>query len=204
MRIFTLLMLLCLVPIDLSAAERIGPVPIGSEKNISGDFTQKRVLTGFDQPFITTGQFYLLPKKGLAWIVQEPFASQLIMTDHNIVQVVNGVAAQMEGADRVAKIIMNMIHPVLVGDWKSLQQDFDIKEQSIVKKTLEWRVVLMPKHDALTATLAKLIVTGRDKTEALTILKPNGDRDEIQFSAQKVVDEPPAKALELFQISEVK
>lgn len=204
MRSFTILMVLWILLPGLAAAEQIGPAPVGNEKSLSGDFSQKRFLTGFEEPFVTTGRFYLLPKTGLAWIVQSPFVSQLIMTDHNIVQVVNGVTVQMDGGDRVAKVIMNMIHPVLVGDWNLLQQEFDITEQLRDEKTQGWRVVLTPKQDVMKTTIKQLVVTGHDKTEALTILKPNGDRDEIQFSSQQVFDEPPAQALKLFQGSEVK
>ena len=203
MRSFAILIVWILLP-GLAAAEKIGPAPIGHEKSLSGEFSQRRFLTGFDEPFATEEQFHLLPKTGLAWIVQSPFASQLIMTDHNIVQIVNGVTVQMDGGDRVAKVIMNMIHPVLVGDWNSLQQEFDITEQSRDEKTQKWRIALTPKQDVMKTTIKQLVVTGGDKTEALTILKPNGDRDEIQFSSQQVFDEPPAQALKLFQGSEVK
>ncbi len=204
MRSFAILMVLWILLPSLALAERIGPAPVGSEKNLSGEFSQKRFLTGFEQPFVTKGQFYLVPEKGLAWIVQSPFASQLIMTDHNIVQIVNGVAVQMDGGDRVAKVIMNMIHPVLVGDWSLLQQEFDITDKFLDKQTQKWRIVLTPKHDVMQTTIKRLVVTGGDKTDALTILKPNGDRDEIQFSSQLFFDEPPAQALELFQSREVK
>ena len=105
------------------------------EKNISGEFTktvsgkfaQSRHLVGFDAPLRTSGEFFLVPDLGLAWVIKKPFSSRLLMTDEGITQIVNDSVMTVDGGG-IGKIIAGMMYPALAGNWSMLEKDFDVKD----------------------------------------------------------------------------
>jgi len=168
-------------------------------KAVSGYFTQNRHLTGFDVPLKTSGEFFLVPDMGLAWIVKKPFKSRLLMTDEGITQITHGSVMKVGGGG-IGKIIAGMMYPALARDWPKLEQAFDIEKKPAVKLENNWQVTLHPRAGQMKKIISKIVVKGRSITEFLLVVKASGDRDEITFFDQKTWDETPVIAIDAFNV----
>ncbi|MBE7636515.1 hypothetical protein GUA87_06630 [Sneathiella sp. P13V-1] len=164
-------------------------------ESISGQFNQDRYLAGFEAPFRTSGDFHLIPEKGLAWVVTSPFPSRLIMNEHGITQIANGAVTQSSSGG-VGKVISEMIYPAMANDWEGLSKNFTVDVRKVDNK---WKATLLPKHSRLKEYVTEIIVEGSETTELLTIKKARGDYDRIAFSNQVISPSSTAEALEAFQ-----
>ena len=54
--------------------------------NVQGAFTQQRYLKSLSKPMTTQGKFVLIPKKGLLWQMEKPFATTLRVRADGIMQ----------------------------------------------------------------------------------------------------------------------
>ena len=162
---------------------------------ISGQFTQDRYLAGFDTPFKTSGDFHLIPEKGLAWIVTAPFPSRIIMNKDGITQIANGAVTQ-SGSGGVGKVISEMIYPAMANDWEGLSKNFDVQ---LEERDNKWKATLSPKHSTLKEYITEILVEGAETTDLLIIRKAKGDYDRIAFSNQVISTTSRAEAVEAFQ-----
>ncbi len=167
-------------------------------ETISGSFHQDRYLAGFDTPFKTVGEFFLVPETGLAWVITSPFPSRLIMNEEGVTQIANDTITR-SGSGGVGKIISEMIYPALANDWEKLSENFTVDLQ---KTDANWKATLLPKHPQLKEHIAELIVKGAKTTEMLVIRKAKGDYDKITFSNQHIWETTPPEALAAFEYEE--
>lgn len=200
LRIIALIFSTILIGTSIAPADQKGPEPIEAGKSLSGKFIQKRYLSGFDAPLETSGEFFLVPTQGLAWKVNKPFVSRLLMTDDGVTQIIHGSAVKVEGAAGLAKIVTGMMYPALAGDWQSLEKDFKVTVTQSDPSAKEWHASLHPLSDLMRKIITKIDVGGAETTRALTIHKSNGDRDEIEFSDQRIMDQPSVAARKAFVI----
>lgn len=200
LRFIALIFSTILIGTSIASADQMGPEPIVAGKSLSGKFIQKRYLSGFDAPLETSGEFFLVPTQGLAWKVSKPFASRLLMTDEGVTQIIHGSVMKVGGAAGLAKIVTGMMYPALAGDWHSLEQDFKVTVTQSDPSSEAWHASLHPLSDLMRKFITKIGVAGAETTHSLTIHKSNGDRDEIEFSDQRIMDKPSVAARNAFAI----
>ena len=185
---------------NVQNSKAAGPEKIDPAHSLSGEFSQDRFLSGFDQPLQTKGTFAYAPEMGLAWIVREPFASRLIVTKGAVFQEVHGQVVELEGGSALATQISDMIVPLLSSDFNKLSQDFEIKEENVNEDASKWHLMMIPKSAGMQQVVQKIEVEGAQQTQKIIIFKPGGDRDEIYFSDQAVFETVPEDLKRYFKL----
>jgi len=168
----------------LAHAVEVGPTPVKAGDSLAGEFSQKRYLVGFPAPLLTTGEFFVVPEKGLVWKISKPFESRLIITDTGITQISHGSVTTVDGSNGFAATINNIMGPALRGDWARLEDKFDVQFEPAIG-TDPWQVTLKPTDVLIGKVISKVTLHGKVKTDVIDTLKPNGDRDVIYLSSQK-------------------
>lgn len=170
--------------------------------SLTGDFTQDRYLSGFDEPLKTKGVFAYVPTSGLAWVVTAPFVSRLIVTKEAVFQEIHNQVVELEGGNALASQISDLMVPLLSSDFIKLEQGFEIKEERISKDSLKWRLTMTPKQAGMQQVIQSVTVEGAAKTQKIVIHKPGDDRDEITFSKQVIFETAPPSLLAYFKLTE--
>jgi hypothetical protein len=153
---------------------------------LRGRFVQTRRLEGFSRPLITEGSFVLAPAHGLIWRAETPFAVTTIMSSAGLVQEMRGAETFRLPADRVPFLgrLYRMLGSALSGDWSALDSDFTVSRTGDAGS---WEAVLTPRN-APSAMMPFRSITahGGCFVEAVELLKPGGDTDQLRFTKQTV------------------
>jgi hypothetical protein len=150
---------------------------------LEGKFEQRRFLSGFDAPFVTTGKYHLIKDKGLLWIAQTPFQITTVITAHFMAQTSEGGAVTSISADKVPQLAQfyQMLDAILDGGIEGLEVDnFDVHKEAIDDEL--WRAELKPKSNHLFNSIQ---IEGGEYVDKVILRKQKGDRDELVFSRQK-------------------
>ncbi|WP_416192737.1 LolA family protein [Neisseria sp. CCUG12390] len=147
--------------------------------NIQGTFTQQRHLKSLEKPMTTGGKFVLVPKRGLLWQMQKPFAATLRVRSDGIMQW-NGkswTAAQsgrMSGQTRQIRLFLDL----LGGNTQGLQKQFDLKLSGTAQK---WTLQLLPKTPVMKQVFHKIELNGDQLVRKIELHEKQGDRTVMQF-----------------------
>jgi len=178
--VFSLLFLTSFLGASLAADS-----PSISKNNIIyGKFSQQRFLSGFDTPFNSQGEYYLLPGKGIIWDLIHPFQSRLIITSTRMTQIVDQKEEDIQGASEVARLIVDLITPLLSSNLSALDKNFIVSEISPKGATHTWSLNLIPKSETLNLVITDITASGGDELKQIIIRKKDNDKDIIQFSEQ--------------------
>ncbi len=181
----------------ISQEKLTGSMSLKGGETLSGQFNQNRYLAGFKAPLKTSGDFYLVPELGLAWIVKKPFTTRLLMTSSSVTQITHGEVMQVGNAG-FAEIFAKMMHPVLSHDWEQLKQSFDVQLRNLTDTGSRWKVTLTPLDSRMLSFVTTIVIEGAEQTELLIIKKASGDRDEIAFMNQLLWEKPSQAAVAAF------
>ncbi|WP_416190534.1 LolA family protein [Neisseria sp. CCUG17229] len=147
--------------------------------SIQGQFTQQRHLKSLSKPMTTGGQFVLIPKRGLLWQMQKPFATTLRVRSDGIMQW-NGkswTAAQsgrLSGQTRQIQLFLDL----LGGNTQGLQKQFDLKLSGTAQK---WTLQLLPKTTIMKQVFHKIELNGDQLVRKIELHEKQGDRTVMQF-----------------------
>lgn len=175
--VFTGLIFACL----LSTATVAQSITLQDAQALSAQFEQDRYLQGFNGATRSAGEFYLLPDKGVAWRTVTPFASDLIVGEDNIRQMVQGQqvmqvpVSQLPGADALHLIFA----AILRGDWNRLERKFSARREPHGQG---WKLTYVPPGRG---PIRAIELTGADYIETAKIFRRNGDRDVIRFTEHR-------------------
>ncbi|WP_039017683.1 LolA family protein [Halocynthiibacter namhaensis] len=176
--LFAGLIFACLLPLAAVAQS----ITLQDGQALSAQFEQDRYLEGFNGATRSAGEFYLLPEKGVAWRTITPFASDLIVGEDNIRQMVQGQqvmqvpVSQLPGADALHLIFA----AVLQGDWDRLEREFSARREPHEQG---WKLTYVPPGRG---PIRAIELTGADYIETAEIFRRNGDRDVIRFTGHRI------------------
>ncbi|MGI1679080.1 MAG: hypothetical protein K6L75_10135 [Cellvibrionaceae bacterium] len=180
----------------------------------SGEFTQKKIIKVLPSPLVSRGSFQFSKTKSipnLIWKTIAPISSVLYFDEFGVRQSVEGEVTWSVAADQpVVTTLTKVIAAVLVSDWETLENYFDIKmidpetkkqevdsigviDSTVVKlisrdaglksAILSMTIVLSESDDKSSdaKTVKQSFDVGGD-IEQLIMYEANGDRTEITFS----------------------
>lgn len=153
---------------------------------LRGRFVQERFLKGFDKPVRSEGSFVLVPGRGLLWMGETPFPIITAITPAGIVQSIGGQETMRLSAAKIPFLarLYDMMGGAMAGDWKAMEGEFAVSRQDPV-------VTLTPRHSDTSAQPFRSISAKVGHfVEEVDVIKPDGDRDHLTFSEQRVAIQP--------------
>lgn len=162
------------------------PKPLADGEILRGNFTQERVLQGFDAPLRSAGTFVLAPGKGLIWRTEKPFAVVTLMTEDGLAQQSDGTTTLNVPASRAPIMagLYDMLTGALAGDWTAMDKDFVVQRSDVGGK---WHLALKPRNGTPSAAMpvTGIEVSGQSFVEQVVIEKQGGDTDCLVFNDQE-------------------
>lgn len=177
-----LVFLTALLPAWAAAAE---PVRLNPGELLRGRFVQERFLAGFDKPIRSEGSFVLAPGDGLLWQGEAPFPMVTAITQAGIVQSVDGTETSRMSSSAIPALahLYDLMAGAVAGDWAALEGLFVVTRQGS-------SVMLKPRHRDVAMPIETITARVGRFVDEVGIVKPEGDRERLRFSAQKVVNGP--------------
>lgn len=162
---------------------------------VKGKFEQLKTVQGFKRPLRSSGVFVAAHSKGIAWQVQQPFASTLIVTPDSLQSrdADGALSAQMNTSEEPALRTVNaMLFAVMSADVQQLEAMFEVSGQI---QGQEWTLHLTPKDALLAGWLESIDVQGQAFVRRVVLQEVRGDRSEIHLlDAASSAELPPADA----------
>jgi hypothetical protein len=192
-------MLLLLHGHSAGAAERPAAAPVAQDHYLSGSFTLRRTLVGFDRPLLSDGRFVLAPAQGLLWETLHPFPSRLLLAQDGIFKLAADGQRQQLGSPDQAALVAGLMASVLGGRWDQLDAAFTLTPLDATPDS--WHLRLQPRPGALLDGMVTAInVQGGRFVRTLVVHKASGDSDTITLNGQAVLPLPlPADSAALFK-----
>lgn len=152
---------------------------------LQGQFEQDKYLTILPRPLHSSGQFHYQRQQGLEWIIEQPIASKVMISEHGISQTQGGeVVWQSDANSAQTATVANLLAAIFAGDLATLQATFAITGTQ-VSETNGWDLQLTPKSDVLMSFFSRIdmtgTMTGTTHLQGLTLHEPKGDRTEIRL-----------------------
>jgi hypothetical protein len=150
-----------------------------------GRFTQYRYLSVLNKPLISQGEFIFKEELGLAWLQHTPFESALILTQGTLIQIDSDGNQQVtqagdnRQANSLAQMMPTLMSALLRGDIDPLATQFSLH---LLQDEQGWQLGLIPLDPLLAKAIEAIVLQGNQGIDALTLLNPNGDRSQIQFT----------------------
>ncbi len=167
-----LLLLLWSVPalaFDLAALQaRLAATP-----DLAGRFEQTRYLADLDTSLVSRGQIRYQRDARVVWALKTPVDKRLVFTPQDVA---NG------NNDRRRQQAAELLLRLLDGDWRILEQRFDI---TLAGDAEAWRVELVPRQQAVRERLESIHLAGGRYLETLGLHAANDDTLEVTFSDQR-------------------
>ena len=156
---------------------------------LRGRYTQARRLAEIPRPLLASGRFVFVRDTGIAWLTEQPFASELVITRDAITQrdgasVTRLSAQQQPGVRAVAAVFF----AVFALDFKALEGLFDLSSRKVKDG---WELGLKPRPGAGDAVTG-IVVSGRTQVDRVTLTDKHGDTTEIRMQDAVASPEPPS------------
>ena len=147
--------------------------------NVQGAFTQQRYLKSLTKPMTTSGAFTLVPKKGLLWQMQKPFATTLRVRADGIMQWTGSAwtnpNANKLGQNRQIQLFLDL----LGGNTQGLEKQFNL---SLSGTAQQWTLQLTPKTTITRQIFTRIDISGDSVVRKIELNEKQGDRTVMQFS----------------------
>jgi hypothetical protein len=158
---------------------------------LRGRFEQERYLQGFQTPLKSTGSFLLVPRRGLVWRTELPFAVTTVISPAGLMQEVRGRETTRIPAAKLPFMskLYAMLSGTMTGDWSALASTFKVVRTLDAKG---WNLQLTPlKADDPDLPIVSIQARGGRLLAEIDLVKPHGDRDRLVFLDQKVETAQP-------------
>ena len=158
-----------------------------------GRFTQYRYLKVLKKPLVSHGNFVFSKQLGIVWQQQSPFSSTLILQAGRLTQIdsqgqIQVTAQQPASASQLSQLMPTLLNALLSGDLHTLQQHFKLSIHSATSSNPQWQLGLIPIDPMVQKVMPRLVLTGEQKIQTLTLFSDNQDRSRIEFS--ELVEQP--------------
>ena len=162
------------------AADCIQPDQIKVD-TVDRPFAQERYLTGISEPLKSEGQLKITADK-ISWHMKKPFDVETVLTPDSITQSIDGGPAEPAAPDAsgLSASITRLFASVLQGHWSELESVFKVSKDA--PAGTNWIVSLEPIDAQMQKVVGKIEVAGCKDISAITVTRPNGDRDVIDFA----------------------
>lgn len=195
-------LLLLMLPLSRVAAQ--GPSQtLTAGQILRGRFRQERRLAGFSAPLRSEGRFVLVAGQGLIWNPQKPFALTTVITPAGLLQEMGGAEISRLPAARLPFLarLYDMLGGAIAGDWRALEREFAVRRAGTDDA---WSVSLTPvRADDPSMPFRHISVEGGRFVDRVTMAKPDGDSDALEFFEQ-TLSPGPATAEEAAILSMLK
>ncbi|QKF92317.1 outer membrane lipoprotein carrier protein LolA [Campylobacter sp. CCUG 57310] len=141
-------------------------------QNISGNFTQTKILKGFNNAFKSYGSFSLNENE-LLWQNSKPISSTLIINKDGVFQK-NGDDLIKTGQNFDEKLFLALVRL----DENELKKEFEYKISSSSKG---WYIVLTPKNLLLKQIFTQISLSGDEFLKRLELDEVSGDKTINEF-----------------------
>ena len=141
--------------------------------NINGEFHQEKIISGFPNPILTSGQFSIKNKE-LLWITEKPRNSSIkINTDGIFSLSSNGVWSKIQG-----QYDKSMFLDIVNMNFKKINSIFDI---DLLGSSNSWVMKLKPKTHIAGKIFKSIIIKGGVFVSSIEIVEKNGDKTIMKF-----------------------
>ncbi|QKF60780.1 LolA family protein [Campylobacter curvus] len=142
-------------------------------QNVKGNFTQTKILSGFDKPFKSYGSFALKDDE-LLWDTSRPIVSHVVINKEGIFQK-NGKDLVKTSQNFDEGLFLSMVKL----DTNELEKEFDIKFEGDIKKG--WRIALEPKNLLLKQIFTQISIFGDKFVRKIELYEVSGDKTINEF-----------------------
>ncbi|MDO4433402.1 MAG: outer membrane lipoprotein carrier protein LolA [Alysiella sp.] len=147
--------------------------------HLQGEFTQERHLKSLSKPMLTSGQFVLMPQKGLLWQMQKPFNSILRVRSDGIMQWngktwLNPNNGKLSGQSQQIQLFLDL----LGGNTQGLEKQFVLQLSGSPQK---WTLQLLPKSVLMQQIFKQIDIQGDNVVRRIELHEKQGDRTVMQF-----------------------
>lgn len=139
-----------------------------------GIFNQQKTLPILTQPLVSSGRFLYDAERGVLWSVEQPVNSKVVINAKGIFADGALLAGGSGGA-----MLQTLFKGLLSGDLQQLQTQFDIREEGSRK---QWRMLLTPRAQPLSAAIDSIELNGGDDAQQLTINERQGSVTRLVLS----------------------
>ncbi|MDO5046509.1 LolA family protein [Campylobacter sp.] len=141
-------------------------------QDISGNFTQTKILKGFKNEFKSFGSFELSQAE-LLWSSKKPIVSQVVINKDGIFQ---------KNGEELVKTTQNFDEKLFLAlvklDESELKKEFDYE---ILSLNEGWRIVLTPKNILLKQIFTQISISGDKFVKRLELDEVSGDKTINEF-----------------------
>lgn len=179
MRILSLLLLLLWsVPARAFELEDL-QARLAATPDIAGRFEQTRYLADLDTELVSRGRFRYERDTRVIWTLETPVDKRLVFTPQD--------ATRLDGTgkDRRRQQAAELLLSLLDGDWRALEQRFQI---TLAGNAKAWRVDLVPRQQAVRQRLDSIRLAGGRHLQTLRLRAANDDTLNVTFSDQRPLD----------------
>lgn len=136
---------------------------------VRANYIEEKYLPTLSEPVRSEGEFIYLKNKGLAWLMEKPFAMQTVITPSGLSQWIDGEKLeQSQATQRSMKPILSHIAAIFSGDQSALEEQFSIKQSA--DETGFKTMTLEPKSSQLKAFLQGIEIQGFQHIETVKII----------------------------------
>lgn len=131
---------------------------LSENPNMTGDFSQEKLLKNANRPMKSTGTFIISPD-GIMWQTKKPFPSNMIVTKSFIKQINSkGVATITDvSKDAIFSNVSLMITSIFNGNSQEIYKSFNV---DFSQSASSWKAVLTPKNEQISTVLTSLEISG--------------------------------------------
>lgn len=149
---------------------------------LRGQFEQRKQIAGFRKPLRSHGRFVLVRGLGVIWRTEQPFPSQLTMTERRLRVTSDAGARAMDAANEPALRAINRIFfDLLTGHIEGLRDGFDM--QVVRADEHGWNLRLTPKDGLVAQAFTSIDLEGGRRITRIVLTEVNGDVSDIRFGA---------------------
>lgn len=159
---------------------------------VSGHFEQHKVLSGFRNPVVSSGEFLVARERGIVWHTQMPFESRLSITRERIsTQHAGGTEQTLLSADNAPALqtVNELLFAVMTADLQQLSEQFDISGMRL--PDAHWTLELVPRTPLLLQWLSRVHLSGDDWVRKVELQETQGDRSVIHLSRHQAGSQVP-------------
>lgn len=170
--------------VGISQAQAVCPPPETLKAaRFDRGFHQEKYLTGMDRPLSSEGRLTAGDSE-VVWHMLKPFDVKTTITSSGIVQSIDG-GEEVDvgsGTSEIAASVARSMAAMMRGEWDVLRSMFSVTLPDDHAGG-DWKVGLIPLDDRLKSVLGVITVYGCADVSSVDIVRPDGDREHIQFDA---------------------
>lgn len=152
-----------------------------NEPVVRGAFEQHKLVKGFHNPLVSTGDFVVSRERGVLWRTLQPFASTLVVTrDRVLARGADGsIARKLSASEEPAvRTISETLFGVMSADLGALAQRFQIEGDNGREG---WKLVLLPRDAALGRWVQRVELEGDRFLRGVKLQEGSGDQTQIKL-----------------------